>query len=190
MDKVEVYYPASLKQWRRWLEENHLSSQSVWLVMYKKDSDKNSITWSEAVDVALCFGWIDSKKVKIDHEKSHQFFSKRKPKSTWSKINKDKVQRLIDAGQMTPSGYECIEIAKKNGWWTILDSVEKLIVPEDLEEALTKYKGSKEFFLSLSKTDKKLMLKWVVLARRPETRQRRIDQIATYAGQNKKPNQF
>jgi len=95
MQETEIFYPTSLTEWRKWLENNHLSKQSVWLVSYVKGSKKNSISWSDAVDVALCFAWIDSKKIKIDEETSHQYFSKRKAQSTWSKINKEKVQRLI-----------------------------------------------------------------------------------------------
>src|SRR5690606_24902090 len=111
-------------------------------------SKKPSITWSEAVDVALCFGWIDSKKIKIDEETAHQFFSKRKPKSTWSKINKEKVRRLMETGLMTKAGYEIIERAKQNGSWIILDEVEELRIPEDLEIAFKKQKGAKAYFLS------------------------------------------
>lgn len=189
-DEIEIFYPASLAEWRKWLEKNHLSKQAVWLVFYAKSSGKSSITWSEAVDVALCFGWIDSKKIKIDHETSHQFFSKRRPDSTWSKINKEKVQKLVDDGQMTPAGYESIETAKQNGSWSILDEVEELIIPNDLEKAFEKHKGSKEYFLSLSKTVRKMMLTSLVLAKRPETRQKRIEEIAVQAGQKKKPKQF
>lgn len=190
MNETEVFYPTSLTEWRKWLAENHLSKQSVWLVFYNKSSEKKSITWSEAVDVALCFGWIDSKKIKIDHETSHQFFSKRKPSSTWSKINKEKVLQLIDNRQMTQAGYESIEIAKQNGSWTILDEVEELIIPNDLENAFKKHKGSKDYFLNLSKTVRKMMLQWIVLAKRPETRQIRIDEIAKNAEQKQKPKQF
>ncbi|WP_218916658.1 YdeI/OmpD-associated family protein [Alkaliflexus imshenetskii] len=129
MNETEIFYPTSLTAWRKWLENNHLSKQAVWLVFYKKSSSKQSISWSDAVDVALCFGWIDSKKIKIDEETSHQFFSRRKPKSTWSKINKQKIQKLIDAGLMTRAGYECITTAKQNGTWTILDEAEELIIP-------------------------------------------------------------
>lgn len=146
--------------------------------------------WSEAVDVALCFGWIDSKKIKIDTETSHQFFSKRRPNGTWSKINKEKVQKLIDKGLMTQAGYESIETAKQNGSWTILDEVEELIIPKDLEKAFEKHKGAKDYFLSLSKTVRKMMLQWIVVAKRPETRQNRIVEIAECAGQNAKPKQF
>ncbi|MCC5915750.1 MAG: YdeI/OmpD-associated family protein [Cryomorphaceae bacterium] len=190
MNETEIFYPKSQTEWRQWLKENHSSKQSVWLVFYTKSSKKPSITWSEAVDVALCFGWIDSKKIKIDAETSHQFFSKRRPQSTWSKINKKKVQNLIENGLMTQAGLDRIEVAKQNGSWAILDEVEELKIPKDLEKAFKNYKGSKDYFLSLSKTIRKMMLTSLVLAKRPETRQKRIDEIAELAGQNKKPKQF
>lgn len=187
MNETEIFHPTSQADWRQWLDENHLSRQSVWLVFYSKLSEKPSISWSKAVDEALCYGWIDSKKIKINEEKSHQFFSKRKPQSTWSKINKQKVQNLIENGLMTQAGFNSIEVAKQNGSWTILDEVEELIIPKDLETAFKKRKGSKDFFLSLSKTIRKMILTSLVLAKRPETRQKRIDEIA---GQNKKPKQY
>lgn len=190
LEEPEVFYPKNLEEWRVWLEENHVSKPSVWLVFHTKFSQKPSITWSNAVDVALCFGWIDSKKVKIDAETAHQFFSKRKPKSTWSKINKEKVVQLIEKGLMTQAGYDSIEIAKENGSWTILDEVEALIIPEDLEEAFTAEDGAKDYFLSLSKTIRKMMLQWIVLAKRAETRQKRIHEIVTFAAQKQKPKQF
>lgn len=185
--EVEIFYPTSCTEWRNWLEENHFSSQAVWLVFYKKASTKKSLTWSEAVDVALCFGWIDSKKIRIDDEKSHQFFSKRKPKSTWSKINKEKVQQLIEKGLMTHAGFKSIEIAKQNGSWSILDEVEELIIPEDLDAEFDQKPNSKEFFLSLSKSARKSILQWVVFAKRHETRQKRIREIVECAGQKQKP---
>jgi len=188
--EIEIFYPSSQTAWRKWLQEHHLSKQSVWLVFYAKSSKKPSISWSDAVDEALCFGWIDSKKIKIDIETSHQFFSKRKPQSTWSKINKVKVQKLIEDGLMTQAGLNIIELAKQNGSWNILDEVEELIIPNDLEKAFNKHKGSKDYFLSLSKSIRKMMLTSLVLARLSETRQKRIDEIAEHAGQNKKPKQF
>jgi uncharacterized protein YdeI (YjbR/CyaY-like superfamily) len=177
MQETEQFYPASQAEWRQWLDKNHVSKQSVWLVFYSKSSTKKSITWSEAVDVALCYGWIDSKKIKIDEETSHQFFSKRKAQSTWSKINKEKVRQLIEQGIMTQAGLDSIEKAKQNGSWTVLDEVEELIIPQDLDEAFNKFEGSKTYFLSLSKSVKKMMLQWLVLAKRPETRQKRIAEI-------------
>jgi uncharacterized protein YdeI (YjbR/CyaY-like superfamily) len=190
MQEAEVFYPKSAGEWRTWLEQNHASSSSVWVVFYRKASQKPSLSWSEAVDMALCYGWIDSKKIKIDQETSHQFFSRRKPKGTWSKINKDKVSRLIESGLMNQAGLDCIEIAKKNGSWTILDQVEELIVPQDFEDALTSRPGAKEFYESLSKSVRKMMLTWIIFAKRPETRQNRIDEIATLASRGEKPKQF
>lgn len=187
MNNVDIFYPTNIEEWRQWLDKNHLTNASVWLVFHAKSSSKPSITWSEAVDVALCYGWIDSKKVKIDHETSHQFFSKRKAQSTWSKINKEKVQLLIANKLMAHAGYESIEIAKKNGSWTLLDEVEELFIPEDLADEFKKYPTAKEYFLSLSKSIRKMMLSWIVLAKRPETRQKRIHEIASAAAEGKKP---
>src|SRR5690606_1155577 len=187
MNEIDIFYPTSQAAWRQWLVKYHLSKSAVWLVFYRKSSNKPSLTWSEAVDVALCFGWIDSKKVKIDDEASRQLFSRRKPQSTWSKINKEKVQRLIAEGRMETAGYESIEIARQNGSWTLLDDVEELKIPDDLEIAFARYEGAKDYFLGLSKTAKKRVLQWVVLARRPETRQKRITEIAELAAENKLP---
>ncbi|UPQ79473.1 YdeI/OmpD-associated family protein [Flavobacterium azooxidireducens] len=185
--ETEIFYPCTLSMWREWLEKNHQSKQAVWVVFYRKSSKKNSITWSEAVDVALCFGWIDSKKIKIDDETSHQFFSKRKAKSTWSKINKQKVEKLIASGLMTEEGHKSIATAKQNGSWTILDEVEELIVPSDLQAEFAIHPAAKEFFNSLSKSVKKGILQWLVLAKRSETRQNRITEIIERAKQKLKP---
>ncbi|WP_310589106.1 YdeI/OmpD-associated family protein [Runella aurantiaca] len=149
-----------------------------------------SITWSEAVDQALCFGWIDSTSKPIDDEKFMQFFCKRKPKSVWSKINKEKVLRLTEAGLMTQAGFESIETAKLNGSWNILDEVEELTIPQDLTDELKMKPVAEEFFLSLSKSVRKSILQWLVLAKRPETRQNRITEIAELAAQKLKPKQF
>jgi uncharacterized protein YdeI (YjbR/CyaY-like superfamily) len=116
-----------------------------------------------------------------------QFFSKRKSKSNWSKINKVKVQQLIDNGKMTKACYESIETVKKNGYWTILDEVEELIISKDLEITFEKHKGSKDYFLSLSKSTRKIILSWIVLAKQQETRQKRIDEVVESAEQNLKP---
>jgi len=186
-DEIEIFYPTSQTVWRKWLQENHLSKQAVWLVFYNKKSEKKSITWSEAVDEALCFGWIDTKKIKFDEETSHQFFSKRKPKSTWSKINKNKVEKLIEQGLMTEAGFESIHLAKQNGSWTILDEVEELIIPADLETELDKNPNSKDFFFNSSKSFKKIILYWLLSAQTAETRQKRLTEIIESAEQNLKP---
>ncbi len=190
MKEVENYSPIDKEDWRKWLELNHGKKDGVWVVFYKKKSPKYNLSWSESVDEALCFGWIDSTKKTIDSEKYKQYFCKRKSKSNWSKINKDKVKTLIEQGLMKEEGYKSIETAKKNGSWTILDEVEDLIIPEDLKEELENYKGSTEYFESLGKSVKKALLYWVVSARRKETRQKRIVEIAENASENLNPRQF
>ncbi|GAB2618332.1 YdeI/OmpD-associated family protein [Emticicia sediminis] len=189
-EEIETFYPSTTADWRTWLQENHLSKQSVWLIYYKKKSKIPSISWSEAVDEALCFGWIDSTARPIDDEKYMQFFTRRKATSVWSKINKDKVEKLIAAGKMSQAGFESIEKAKQNSSWTILDSVEELTISEDLEAAFQANEGSKDFFMGLSKSVRKAILQWLVLAKQQSTRQKRINEIAELAAQKLKPKQF
>lgn len=187
---IDLFYPANRKEWRVWLKKHHDQKQSVWLVFYKQKSGMATISWSDAVDEALCFGWIDSKKKPVDEEKYIQFFSKRKAQGTWSKINKQKIEQLIAGGLMMPAGFASIEAAKQNGSWVILDNVEELEIPEDLELAFSVHPGSGDFFLSLSRSVKKSILQWLVLAKRPETRQKRIAEVAELAAQKRKPKQF
>jgi len=184
MQESEIFDPSGIDDWREWLAENHLTKQSVWLVCYNKQSGKKSITWSESVDVALCFGWIDSKKIKIDQERSHQFFSKRKAKGTWSQINKLKIEQLIEQGLVMEAGYKSIEVAKLNGSWEILDSVEQLLLPQDLSDEFKRDPIVKMYYDNLSKSAKKMILQKLVLAKRPETRQKYINELVDIATQN------
>ncbi|NCU03447.1 MAG: hypothetical protein GXC73_05615 [Chitinophagaceae bacterium] len=188
--EVETFCPASRQQWRKWLKQHHETKQSVWLLLYKTGTSKPCIPWTEAVDEALCFGWIDSVRKTIDGESFVQYFGKRKPKSVWSKINKAKVERLIEEGLMTKAGLNCVEIAKQNGSWAILDEVEEVTIPADLTKALKVWPGSEKYFLSISRSSRKAILQWLVMARRPETRQKRIAEIAELAGKGQKPKQF
>jgi len=186
-EEVKIIYAESPTAWRTWLEKFHQSEQAVWLVFYTKASGKPTLTWSEAVDVALCFGWIDSKKVKASTDSAHQLFSRRKPKSTWSKINKAKLAVLIEKGLLTESGYRSIEIAKQNGSWTILDEVEELIIPNDLHQELNSNPDAFVYFLSLSRSVRKAILQWLVLARRAETRIKRMNEIVEAASKCQRP---
>lgn len=188
--EIEIFYPKSQTDWRSWLDENHQLKQSVWLVFYKKSTKTTSISWSEAVDEALCFGWIDSTKKTIDSEKYMQYFSKRKPNSIWSKVNKDKVAYLTSKKFIQEAGYKSIEIAKENGSWFILDEVEALILPKDLKKEFDKRNGALEYYESLSKSAKKILLSWVVLAKRDETRLKRIIEIAENASRIRNQNNF
>jgi len=190
MKDAEDYCPYDKKDWRKWLKLNHHKKDAVWLIFYKKKSPKHNLSWSESVDEALCFGWIDSTKRTIDSDKYKQYFSKRKEKSNWSKINKDKVKALIYQGLMEEEGSRSIKIAKENGSWIILDGIEALIIPDDLKEEFVNHNGSMEYFNSLSKSVKKILLYWVGSAKRKETRQKRILEIAENASKNLKPVQF
>lgn len=179
--------PQNRQQWREWLHAHHDQHQAVWLVYHKKTSATPTLTWSEAVDEALCFGWIDSLAKPLDSERYRQFFSRRKPKSGWSKVNKAKVERLAAAGQMMPAGFASIEIAQQNGSWALLDEVEALRLPADLEQALAQKPAAHTYFLGLSRTTKRNLLLGLVLAKRPETRQRRIAAILAVADAAPKP---
>lgn len=190
MESIEIFYPKTRTEWRNWLMENHQSSNSVWVLFYKMSSSEPSITWREAVDEALCFGWIDSVKKKRDDVSSIQFFSKRRPKSTWSKINKNIVETLISEGLMAEAGFKSIEIAKQNGSWTILDTVEELLIPKDLQIELEKHAEVNSYFHGLSKSIKKMMLHWLVMAKQPETRKKRIIEIVEQAKLGKNPKHF
>ena len=190
MKDAKDYCPSDKNDWRKWLELNHHKNEGVWLVFHKKKSPNYNLSWSESVDEALCFGWIDSTKRAIDDTKYKQYFSKRKAKSNWSKINKDKVKTLIDQGLMQEDGYKSIEIAKANGSWTILDEVEALTIPADLKAAFEHYKGSMEYFDNLGKSVKKILLHWIISAKGKELRQERIVAIAEHASQNLIPPKF
>ncbi|WP_236975048.1 YdeI/OmpD-associated family protein [Membranihabitans maritimus] len=188
--EIETYCPKNQSEWRKWLTKNHRSKKSVWLMYFRVSSQVPSVSWSEAVDEALCFGWIDSTKKSIDEERYIQYFSKRKPTSTWSKINKEKVSKLIQQGRMTDAGYETIRTAKQNGTWSIMDDIENLIIPKELKIALGENNIAKNYFESQSKSTMKGMLYWIVIAKRKETRQKRIDEIVRLASQGKRPKQF
>lgn len=188
--EIETYCPKSRTGWRKWLEKNHQSKQAVWLVYFRLSTKVPSLSWSEAVDEALCFGWIDSTKKTIDKERYVQYFSRRKHNSTWSKINKEKVAKLIQNNLMTKAGFDSIETAKQNGAWLIADDVEKLVIPEDLRIALNKSESAMGFFQGQSKSIKKAMLHWVAIAKRAETREKRIREIAELANINLNPKQF
>ena len=190
MKNIEEFCPVDQGEWREWLSENHEKKEAVWLIFYRKKSPKYNLSWSESVDEALCFGWIDSTKKTLDEERYIQYFTKRKPKSIWSRVNKDKVDQLIAEGLMQDAGYKSIEVAKSNGAWTLMDSVEALIVPEGLKAEFDKWPGSAEYYESLSKSAKKMLLGWIALAKREETKQKRIIEIAENAAQGQKPKSF
>lgn len=142
--------------------------------------------WEEAVKVALCYGWIDSTVRKIDDERRKQWFSPRKPKSVWSKVNKNYIVDLLQQNLIHESGLKSIEIAKENGSWESLDAVENYEIPEDLQSAFNKNEMAFNNYSNFSKTYQKNYLYWLNQAKRPETRQARIEQIINLCNQNSK----
>ncbi|WP_339716355.1 YdeI/OmpD-associated family protein [Cyclobacterium amurskyense] len=187
---IEDFCPTNKEEWSDWLERHHIIKEAVWLIVYKKKSPTPNLTWSESVDEALRFGWIDSLKKPIDDEKYRQYFSKRKANSIWSKTNKDKIEALVEKGLMSEAGMKTVEIAKRNGSWSILDAAETLEVPSDLASKFNEFPGSRDFFNSLSKSGRKSLLQWIAMAKRPETREKRVLEIAESAGQKLKPKAF
>ncbi len=160
--------------WRQWLGINGSTEKNVWLRIYKNASSIPSVSYDEAVDEALCFGWIDSSVKKGDADFYLQYFAQRNPKSNWSRVNKAKVEKLTQAGLMTEAGQRLIDLAQKTGTWTALDEVENLITPPDLEVALNANPTAKLYFESLSRSTKRAFLEQLLLAKQPLTRAKRI----------------
>lgn len=190
LDQLGTFHAHSRAEWRAWLAEHHRNAPGVWLITSKKSTGKPRLAYDEAVEEALCFGWIDSLPRKLDDERSMLLFTPRKPKSGWSKVNKQRVEKLLQAGLITDAGLAKIELAKKNGAWTSLDAVEALTVPPDLKKALDANPKAREHFEAFSKSTRKGILQWIASAKRPETRQKRIDETVMLAAKNEKANQY
>ena len=161
--------------WTAWLEENHASSPGVWMRIAKKGSGLKSATYDEALEVALCYGWIDGQKKTYDERSFLQKFTRRGARSLWSKINRGKVEKLIESGRMRPPGLAEVERAKQDGRWELAyDSYRTMTVPDDLQAALDAHPKAKEFFATLDRTNRYGVLFRVQTAKKPETRAKRI----------------
>ncbi|WP_064198322.1 MULTISPECIES: YdeI family protein [Emticicia] len=183
-------YLENRNAWRSWLIENHASEKNIWIKIYKKQSQTPSVYYDEAVDEALCFGWVDSSIKKGNDEFYYQFFAKRNPKSNWSRINKAKVEKLLSEGLMAEAGLKMVEIAKEIGTWTALDDVENLISPSDLQEKLDQNPTAKGYFEAFPRSVKRGILEWLLNAKQAETRQKRIEEIVSLAEKNERANQY
>ncbi|HET9520559.1 MAG TPA: YdeI/OmpD-associated family protein [Candidatus Limnocylindrales bacterium] len=172
--------------WRAWLEANHATTAGAWLVMWRPSSGRIGLDYEAAIQEALCFGWVDSTAGRVDDQRGKLYFAPRKPRSGWAATNKARVERLIAAGQMAPAGLAAIQRAKANGSWEILDSVERLEVPDDLAAALAARPPAAEHFGAFPPSARKMLLGWVVQARRPETRSARIEIVAESAARNER----
>jgi len=185
---VKCFYANSRKAWRKWLDKNHNKEKTVWLIIFRMQSATPSIYYKEAVEEALCFGWIDSKANKRNEESFYQYFARRDPKSKWSKLNKERVALLTEQTLMAAAGLAAIEQAKQNGCWTALDEAEQVIIPDDLQKAFSKNKKAMKNFDNFPRFAKRAILEWVSNAKRPETRLKRINETVIKAAENLRAN--
>lgn len=186
-ERVQV---ESREAWRAWLIANHARDEGIWLVTFKKHMGDKYLSSDEVVEEALCFGWIDSLPRKLDQERTMLWLAPRQPGSGWSAVNKERVERLIAAGLMTPAGLAKIEAAKQDGSWNALDAIEALEIPPDLGAALESYPAARGHFEAFPRSVKRGILEWIANARRPETRARRIEETARLAQDNQRANQW
>jgi uncharacterized protein YdeI (YjbR/CyaY-like superfamily) len=172
--------------WRAWLETNHVTARGAWLVTWRPRSGRVGLDYDAAVEEALCFGWVDSTGGRLDDERGKLYFSPRKPRSVWAASNKARVERLIDEGRMASAGLAAIERARADGSWEILDTVERLEVPEDLAAAFEMRPPAAANFASFPPSARKMLLGWIAIARRPATRAARITKVAVAAARNER----
>ncbi len=184
LERVPV---AGRSQLRAWLAANHESSPGIWLVTYKKATGLPAPSYNDVVEEALCFGWIDSTTRTVGGEKVELLLTPRRPHSTWSASNKRRVERLLAAGLMTPAGLAAVEVARRNGSWSLLDAVERLEIPADLAAALAATPPAAANFDRFTPSVRKQTLRWVISAKRPQTRERRIAETATCAAEGRRP---
>jgi uncharacterized protein YdeI (YjbR/CyaY-like superfamily) len=189
-DDAPLVHAEDRATWRAWLEANHATQTGVHLVSWKRGFGP-SVPYEEAVEEALCFGWIDSSGGTIDERRSKLYFAPRKPRSGWAATNKARVERLLAAGRMAPAGLAAIERAKENGSWTLLDDVERGAIPDDLAAAFTAAgPGAAANFDAYPKSVRRMLLERIAQARNPETRARRIGEAAGLAARNERPAQW
>jgi uncharacterized protein YdeI (YjbR/CyaY-like superfamily) len=185
--QVEI---TSRHELREWLTANHAITESVWLITWKKADLMRHVPYDAVVEELLCFGWVDSLPRKLDDQRSMLLISPRKAKSNWSKVNRDRVEKLLASGLIHPSGLKLIEVAKARGTWEALDKVESLAVPDDLQGSLSAIPGAAANFDVFPKSAKRGILEWILNAKQPATRAKRIEETARLAGQNIRANQW
>jgi uncharacterized protein YdeI (YjbR/CyaY-like superfamily) len=177
----------SQKDWEKWLHENHATSEGLWLKLAKSGSGIATVTYAQALEVALCYGWIDGQKGSLDERYWLQRFTPRRARSKWSKVNREKIATLIEQGRMQPAGLREVELAKADGRWdAAYDSQKNATVPEDFQRELEKNPKALKFFASLDSANRYAILFRLHDAKKPETRARRITRFVTMLAEHKK----
>ncbi|MEU1600729.1 YdeI/OmpD-associated family protein [Streptomyces sp. NPDC005708] len=186
-DDLEIISFESAEAFESWLSEHHSSSPGIWLKLRKKVRGVVALDYAQALDVALCYGWIDGQKGKFDDWNWLQRFTPRRPKSKWSKVNRDKVAALLEQGRMQPPGLAEVELAKADGRWdAAYDGAKSASVPDDLAEALAANPAAAEFFATLDGQNRYAILYRVQDVKKPETRVRRIEKYVAMLAEQKK----
>jgi len=176
-----IYHAETRAQWRAWLGANHDSARGVWLCSWRARTGKPVCPYPQAVEDAICYGWIDSTAGVLDEDRGLQLMTPRKAKSSWTRLNRQRVEDMEAAGLMTEAGRQAVQIARQNGWWTIYDAVEDLVEPSELAAALDASPPARQAWDTFPPSAKKAMLWWVISAAKDDTRQRRIATIVDKA---------
>jgi len=184
MKDAPEFYAKDRATWRQWLVDNHANESAIWLVFDK--GAERTLTWVEIVQESLCFGWIDGRAQKVSETQSRIYVSKRKPKSAWSKVNKQHVEKLIVSGEMTEAGLTAIKLAKANGSWDLLNNSDNLIFPAELEEKFQEYPTARANFEAFSPSSKRLILQWIYDAKTDTTKHIRVTQTVESAERGEK----
>ena len=188
IDELKDFHPLTREAWRDWLAKNYDKSSGVWFVYFKKHTGKPRVSYDEAVEEGLCFGWIDSLPRKLDEDRTKLLFTPRKPKSVWSQLNKERIVKLMANGAMTESGLAKIEAAKKDGSWNTLDASDNLKISDELAKAFRRNRVAQKNFDGFAPSAKKAILYWLYSAKQEETRAARIVKIVTMAANKKRAN--
>ncbi len=183
MDEAERLEPRDAQGWSDWLAHNHASARGVWLVTPRSAAAPTTVDYETAVMEALRYGWVDSTTRTLDAERAMMWFSPRRPTSGWASSNKRRIAQLRAEGRLEPAGEAAVRVARENGSWSMLDDVERLVVPEDLAAALSAVAGATESWDARSPSARRMALTWLVQAKRPETRLRRVSALVARAAE-------
>jgi len=183
-----LLFPRSIGAWRAWLERHHADTDGVWLARWTRASGREPLDYGAIVEEALCFGWIDGLLNKLDDQRQAHLLTPRRPGSAWATSNKERVERLVADGRMTEAGLKVIESAKADGSWSMQDAAEALIEPPELRTALDATPAARRHWDAFPKSPRRALIWWVMSAKRPETRERRVRTIVDEAAEGRRAN--
>jgi uncharacterized protein YdeI (YjbR/CyaY-like superfamily) len=184
----DAFYAESVDAWRAWLEEHSHTAESVWLIVHHRKSKIPSVHFHESLEHALCFGWVDGKAHKRDDQSFYLCFTPRNPNSAWSAISRQRAERMIAMGQMTPRGQALIDLAKRTGKWDPLTAAQERIIPDDLQRLFDQNPTAAQHFHAFPPSSQRIILEWIAKAKRADTRTRRLAETVKLAAMNIRAN--